>query len=60
MGKISQYGANEGIQCEKATDRRGGTLTDFGNTVSWRCTNGKYAQRISFVMIDLKEYNLEC
>ena len=53
MGKISQYGANEGIQCEKATDRRGGTLTDFGNTVSWRCTNGKYAQRISFVMIDL-------
>merc|ERR1719340_526865 len=37
FGTISQWGGNSGVQCRHTNDRNGGSLTDFGHTVSWKC-----------------------
>ena len=36
-GTITQYGGNYGVQCKHSSSGGGGSLTDFGITVSWRC-----------------------
>ena len=40
-GTITEYGGNGGFLCKQATNGDGGSLNNFGDTVSWRCTNGK-------------------
>ena len=41
VGTITEYGSNSGVQCQEVTNGHGGSLNNFGSSVSWRCTNGK-------------------
>ena len=36
-GVIIEYGGNSGYNCKYANNKGGGSLTDFGSTVSWKC-----------------------
>ena len=51
-GTITEYGGNIGVQCKHSSDGEGGSLTDFGYTVSWKCEfEGK------LYVLGLAEYN---
>jgi len=36
-GVIREYGGTRGINCKYSNDKKGGSLTEFGHTVSWKC-----------------------
>jgi len=36
-GVIHEYGGSSGVVCKYTNDKNGGSLTNFGQTVSWKC-----------------------
>ena len=41
-GTITEYGGNRGIQCKHSNTKSGGSLDNFGRTVSWKCAGKSY------------------